>query len=98
MLNSSSLKKFWLNLEKKKYPPKYLKKVNLIEFESLRSLINKKSEFQVKNIIKKMYSGEAFIVRNAAKKNLKKTIIQLAKYYDRNQRQSFHQWPYRPRT
>ncbi len=90
MLNSSSLKKFWLNLEKKKYPPKYVKKVNLIEFESLRSLINKKSEFQVKNIIKKIYSGEAFIVRNAAKKNLKKTIIQLAKYYDRNQRQSFH--------
>ncbi len=90
MLNSSSLKKFWLSLEQKKDPPKYVKKINLIEFESLKNLISKKNEFQVKNIIKKIYSGEAFIVRNAAKKNLKKTIIQLAKYYDRNQKQSFH--------
>ena len=51
MLNSSSLKKFWLSLEKKKHPPKYVKKINLIEFDSLKNLINKKNEFQVKNII-----------------------------------------------
>ena len=46
--------------------------------------------FFVKNLAKRMYSGEAFIVRNAAKKNLRKTIIDLAKYYDKKQKPSFH--------
>ena len=37
-----------------------------------------------------MYDGEAFILRNAAKKNLKKIIINLAKHYDKNKKSSFH--------
>ena len=37
-----------------------------------------------------MYSGEAFIVRNAAKKNLKDIVLKLAKSYDKKYKPSFH--------
>lgn len=90
MLNTENIKKYWAKLEQSKNPPKFVKKINLIEFKDLKKSIDKKNEFYTKNLIKKMYSGEAFIVRNAAKKNLKNTIINLAKHYDKKQKSSFH--------
>ena len=90
MINSQEIKKFWNKLEQKKTPPNYVSKVSLIKFVDLKKSINDKNEFFIKNIIKKMYNGEAFIVRGAAKKNLKKIVINLAKFYDNKQKPSFH--------
>ena len=73
MLNSHSMKSYWEHLESKKPAPKVVKKINIIQFEKLKKSINYKDEKFVKNLAKKIYHGEAFIVRNAAKKSLKKT-------------------------
>lgn len=90
MIDSLAIKNYWKKLERKKPAPRFVKKVNLIEFKDLKSSINSKNKFYIKNLIRKMYDGEAFIVRNAAKKNLKNIIINLAKYYDKKQKSSFH--------
>lgn len=90
MLNTENIKKYWTKLEKSKKPPKFVKKINLIEFQDLKKSIDKKNEFYTKNLIRKMYAGEAFIVRNAAKKTLRDTVISLAKHYDKKQKSSFH--------
>ncbi len=90
MLNAETLKNYWNKLESQSQPPKVVKKISIIEFDKIKNSINNKNEFFVKNLAKRMYSGEAFIVRNAAKKNLRKTIIDLAKYYDKKQKPSFH--------
>ena len=90
MLNTVSIKNFWEHLEKKSSPPKYVTKINIVQFNDLKKKADNKEEFYIKNIIKKMYKGEAFIVRNAAKKNLKEITVKLAKYYDKKERPSFH--------
>ena len=90
MLNSTSIKNYWISLESKKPPPKSVKKISIIEFDKLKKSINSKNEIFVKNLVRKMYDGEAFVVRNAAQKKLKKIIIDLAKYYDKKQKSSFH--------
>ena len=90
MLNAETLKNYWNKLESQSQPPKVVKKISIIEFHKIKNSINNKNEFFVKNLAKRMYSGEAFIVRNAAKKNLRKTIIDLAKFYDKKQKPSFH--------
>ena len=90
MLNIHSIKKLWKNLEKKSPAPKHVSKINIIDFKNFKKAIDIKNELYVKNIIKKMYNGEAFILRNAAKKNLKSVVIKLAKFYDNKQKPSFH--------
>ena len=90
MLNTSSIQKYWETLENKNPPPKHVKKISIIEFDKLKKSINEKNELFIKGLAKKMYSGEAFIIRNAAKKNLRNVIIKLAKYYDKKQKPSFH--------
>ena len=83
MLNANILQKHWQKLEAKKTAPKFVKKINTLEFSELKKAIDNKNIFYVKNLTKKMYDGEAFIVRNSAKKNLKNIIIKLAKHYDK---------------
>ena len=90
MLNSISIEKYWKSLESKKPAPKSVKKISIIEFDKLKKSINGKNEILVKSLIRKMYEGEAFIIRKAAQKKLKKIIINLAKYYDKKQKSSFH--------
>lgn len=90
MLNASILQKYWQKLEAKKSPPKFVKKINILEFSKLKKAIDTKNVFYIKNLAKKMYDGEAFIVRNSAKKNLKNIIIKLAKHYDKKTKSSFH--------
>ena len=37
MLNSSSMELYWKNLESKKPPPKFVKKISIIEFDKLKN-------------------------------------------------------------
>ena len=90
MLNSNLMDNYWKTLEKKKPVPKFVKKINILEFDKLKKSINSKNEIFVKNLARKMYNGEAFILRNAAKKNLKNIMINLAKHYDKKQKPSFY--------
>ena len=83
------IKNLWKKLENKYPPPKYVTKINIIEFKNIKNSIDNKKNIYVKNIIKKMYKGEAFIVRNAAQKKLRDTVIELAKVYDKK-KPSFH--------
>ena len=90
MFNTLQIKKYWEKIESQKKSPTFVKKINLIFFDDIKKKINRKNEFYLKNLIKKMYEGEAYIVRKAAKKTLKKIVIKLAKYYDKKQKCSFH--------
>ena len=90
MLNSISMERYWISFESKKPAPKFVKKISIIEFDKLKKSVNGKNEIFVKSLARKMYEGEAFIVRNAAKKNLRKIILDLAKNYDKKQKPSFY--------
>ena len=89
MLDITYIKNIWEDLENKLPAPKHVTKINIIEFEYLKNKIDDKKHHFIKNIIKKMYKGEAFIVRNAAQKRLKDTVIGLAKFYDKKKKTFF---------
>ena len=83
LFDSQAIKKYWNNLESKLSPPTYVSKVSVINFKDFQNACQKKNEFYIKSLIKKMYNGNAFIIRKAAKKSLRQTIINLAEYYDK---------------
>ena len=87
---TDNLKSYWKYLEKRNAPPTHVSSIHILEFDKLKSAINDKNIFYLKNLVRKMYSGDAYILRKAAKKSLKKIIIELAKHYDRKQKSSFH--------
>ena len=89
-ITTNQIKNYWSKIESKSQPPKFVKKVSVINFEILRKNLKDRKEFYIKSLIKRIYAGEAFIIRNAAKKNLKETILKLAKHYDRKYKPSFY--------
>jgi len=89
-LSTKEINKYWKKLELNAPCPKFAKKVSVIEFDNLKKNCKEKNEFYLRSIIKRMYGGEAFIIRNAAKKNLKDTVLKLAKHYDKKSKPSFH--------
>ncbi len=90
MLNKS-LNKYWQQLEKKHSAPSYVKKIKDLEFVDLKSAVENKKEKYLKSIIRNMYvKKEAYILKNAAPKNFKKTIIELANNYKKKRKSSFH--------
>ena len=90
MDNTAYIKNIWKDLENNYPAPKHVTKVNIIEFKDLKKKIDDKKHLFIKDMIKKMYKGEAFILRNAAHKKLKDTVIELAKLYDKKAKPSFH--------
>ena len=91
MILENTLDNYWKYLEKKYKPPKYVGKVKEIRFADLKSAINKKNEKYLKNLIRKMYvNKEAYILKNCAKKNLKKIMLDLANQYKKNKRPQFY--------
>ena len=91
MILVNELNRYWKNLEKKYPPPKYVKKINILDFLKLKKAIDNKNEKYIKLLIRKMYiNNEAYILKKAANKNLKKTIIKLADNYKKNRRSTFY--------
>ena len=88
--NTEAIQKYWKYLESRSIAPEKISKISIIKFEDLKEACDKKNEFYIKSLIKKMYNGSAFIVRGAAKKILKETILKLAKKYDSKEKPSFH--------
>ncbi len=89
MFGTPQIQGYWRKLESKNNNPKFVSKVSVVKFEDLKKACIKKNEFYLKSFIKKIYNGEAFIIRNASKKNLKEVVLKLAKNYDKKQRPSF---------
>ena len=86
-----NINKYWDYLEKKYPSPQYVGQVKYLEFKDLKEAIDSKNEDYLKKIIKNMYvNKEAYILRNAAKKNLKETILDLANHYKKTRKISFH--------
>ena len=76
------IKNYWSIIEKKNVPPKYVSKVNELDFSILKKAIDRKDLDFIKKIIRKMYvHKEAFILKNSASKKLKKTVLSLANKY-----------------
>lgn len=89
MLSPQKIAKFWLALEAENSPPKYVKTVNILDFEEIKRAVDGGNEANIKKIIENMYDGDAYILRGAARKSLKKTMLKLAKYYDQCSGSSF---------
>ncbi len=90
MLNKN-LNKYWTELEEKYSPPSYVKKIKNLEFTDLKNAVENKKEKYLKEIIRNMYvKKEAYILKKAAPKNFKKTIIDLANFYKNKRKSSFH--------
>jgi hypothetical protein len=85
------INKYWDYLEQRYPSPKYVGQVKCIEFKDLKEAIDSKNEIYLKKIIRSMYvKKEAYIIRNAATKNLKETILDLADHYKKTRKVSFH--------
>jgi len=86
-----NINKYWDYLEQKYPNPKYVGQVKYIEFKDLKKAIDSKSEIYLKKIIRNMYvKKEAYILRNAATKKLKETILDLANHYKKTRKTSFY--------
>ncbi len=85
------LNKYWKKLEDKYPAPKYVAKIKELDFVKLKKACDNGKEKYLKKIISNMYiKKEAYILKNAAPKNFKKTIIQLANHYKKNRKSSFY--------
>ena len=88
---SKKLNNYWSYLEEKYSAPKYVSKVKRLEFKKLKDATDKNNEVFFKKLIKNMYvNKEAYILKNSAPKNLKKTILDLANNYKKLKKTSFH--------
>ena len=86
-----NINKYWNYLEQKYPAPKYVGKIKYMEFNNLKKVIDSKNEKNLKKIIKRMYlKREAYILRNAAKKELKETVLNLVDHYKKTRKTSFH--------
>ena len=76
------IQNYWVHLENKSPPPRYVSKVSNLDFLTLKKAVDNKDINFVKKIIRRMYiDKEAFILKNSASKKLKKTVLELANEY-----------------
>ena len=88
---SNNINKYWNYLEKKYPTPKYVGKIKYLEFKNLKKAVDDKNEDYLKKIIKNMYvKKEAYILKNCAPKNFKKTVLDIANHYKKSRKTSFH--------
>ena len=86
-----NINKYWDYLEQKYPCPKYVGKVNCMEFKDLKKAIDGKNENYIKKLIKNMYvKKEAYILRNSGAKKLKKIIMDLANHYKKTRKTNFY--------
>ena len=85
------ISEYWTYLENKYPTPHYVGKIKSIEFNVLKKAVDNKNENFLKKIIKDMYvKKKAYIVKNSAEKNLKKTTLNLIEHYKKTRKPSFH--------
>ncbi len=85
------INKYWEFLEQKYPCPKFVKKIDELEFYDFKKHIDNKNEIYIKKIIKDMYvNNTAFILKKAAPKNFKNIIIDLANFYKKKQKTNFY--------
>ena len=90
MTLKQNINKYWNFLEQKYKAPQYVRKVNELKFENLKKAVDEKNEKYLKQLIKKMYvNKEAFILKNCANKNLKKTMLDLVNHYKKTRKPTF---------
>ena len=88
---TTKINQYWDYLENKYPTPKYIGKIKNLEFSKLKQGIDNKNENYIKKLIRDMYvNNQAYILKNCAPKNLKKTVIDLANFYKKTKKPSFH--------
>jgi hypothetical protein len=91
MTLKKKIQDYWNYLEKKYPAPKFVSKVNYLDFKDLKIAIDTKNQIFLKRLIRNMYlNKEAYILKNAASKNLKKVMLDLANQYKKNRKSSFY--------
>ena len=78
-------------METKQSPPKYVGRVNELQFSIFKKAIDKKMKKFLKSLIRKMYiNKEAFILKGCATKGLKKVMLDLANHFKKNKKPNFY--------
>jgi hypothetical protein len=86
-----NISKYWDYLEQKYPSPKYIGQVKSMEFKDLKKAIETKNEIYLKKLIRNMYvKKEAYILRKAATKKFKETVLDLANHYKKTRKTSFY--------
>ena len=68
------IQNYWVHLENKSPPPRYVSKVSNLDFLTLKKAVDNKDINFVKKIIRRMYiDKEAFILKNSVQK-IKKNL------------------------
>ena len=76
MFMHQKINEYWSHVEKKHKPPTYIDKVKILDFNKLKQEADSRNEKYLKKLINGMYlKKEAYILRNAATKELKETVL-----------------------
>ena len=84
------LDEYWTILEGLRNPPIGVTSIEEINFADLKKIIDLNDEASIKNLMEAMYSGSAWILRNAASPELRSVMLELATEYSKNTDSSFH--------
>lgn len=76
------LSKLWAELEQDCPAPSTVLDVKVIECDAVIEAVASEDLDALSNMIREMYSGTAFIVRNAAPPDLKTVMLDLARFYE----------------
>lgn len=84
------LSKHWAVLEKSRDAPIGVTSIEEINFADLKQIIDVNDEVSIKSLMEAMYSGTAWILRNAASPELQEVMLELAAEYSKKEESSFH--------
>lgn len=88
---SNELQNYWEKLEKNYPAPKYVSGIKEISFERFSNELDSKNIKFAKKIIFDFYvKKQAYILKGASSEKLKKIILDLANYYKKKKKPSFH--------
>ena len=84
------IKNFWKFLEDNYPKPKFIKKINVIDFSKLKKALDEENFSFVKRVIENLYlNNEAYIFKKAVSPKLRDISIYLANLYNETQKSNF---------
>ena len=80
----------WKELELAGPEPTRVSDIKIIDYADIVRQLDDHNQAYAENLIRQLYSGVAFIVRNAAPPNFKETMLEIARHYESDEPEGFY--------
>ena len=80
----------WNKIEKKKAFPKYIREIKILSFQNFNKKINSGNIYEINKIIRNLYNGDFYIIRNTISNNQIKNLKTKLVNYSKKNKSSFH--------